>query len=142
MAGEGWSSATKYSPYGLVSPPQAMQPCNLSSHFVVFCFFFWQVCNLVGSSRVVRIFWGPGAYCRCGLFLRPPSPVYRAISWWRATVERVLNYFLVSMVTILQESGAPMGRRALIESVMGVKMEISVDGGEKRNNRTNPRGRR
>lgn len=72
----------------------------------------------------------------------PPSPVYRAISWWRATVERVLNYFLVSMVTILQESGAPMGQRALIESVMGVKIEISVGGGEKRNNRTNPRGRR
>lgn len=36
-------------------------------------------------------------------------------------------FFLVSTATVLQESGAPMGRQAFIESVMRVKIEISVD---------------
>lgn len=115
-------------------PPGAVRPSNPRSSLDFYFLFSHyqatdrQVCNLArGVGLAVSL-----------LQMWLPLLLYGAISCcWRATVwerrsELLYSFFLVSMATVLQESGAPMGRQALIESVMWVKIEISVDGREEK----------
>lgn len=83
------------------------------------------MCNPVQAD------FGAEACCSCSLpllFTEPLAAAGEQQCGREGLNYYVLFFFLVSTATILQESGAPMGRQALIESVMRVKIEISVDG--------------